>query len=77
MTLDPEYRQIATLALRTLSVPPGIGGVERTVSHLRRVHTWERNRLTPTRVDTLMFVYENLRLEQTAQAQVVPSLPSL
>jgi len=66
MALDPKYRTFANLALRTLSVPSGTGGVERSVSGLRRVHTWERNRLAPSRVDRLVFVHENLRLAQQA-----------
>jgi len=62
MALDQEYRAMANLVLRTLSVPSGSAGVERTVSGLRRVHTWERNRLAPSRVDRLVFAHENLRL---------------
>ena len=62
MALDPEFRAFATLVLETLSVPTGIAGVERTVSALRRIHTWERNRLAPSRVDKLVYVHQNLRL---------------
>jgi len=68
MALDPKYRTMANLALRTLSIPSGTGGVERSVSGLRRVHTWERNRLAPSRVDRLVFVHENLRLMQGSVA---------
>jgi len=63
MLSDPKYRKLATLVLETLSVPTGIAGVERTVSALRRIHTWERNRLAPSRVeDKLVFVHQNLRM---------------
>ena len=62
MALDPTFRDLATLALQTLSIPAGIAGVERSVSALRRIHTWERNRLAPSRVDKLVFCHQNLRL---------------
>ena len=62
MALDPKFRDLATLALETLSVPTGIAGVERSVSSLRRIHTWARNRLLPSRVDKLVYSHQNLRL---------------
>ena len=62
MAMDVKYRTFAELALQTLSVPTGIAAVERTVSALRRVHTWERNRLAPSRVDKLVYVHQNLRM---------------
>jgi len=62
MMSDPKYRKLAELALETLTVPTGIAGVERSVSALRRIHTWERNRLAPSRVDKLVFVHQNLRM---------------
>ena len=61
MALDPTYCEFAQLALETLSIPTGIASVERTVSGLRRIHTWQRNRLSPSRVDKLVFVHQNLR----------------
>jgi len=62
MLRDPKYRALAELAIETLTIPTGIAGVERSVSTLRRVHTWERNRLAPARVDKLVFIHHNLRL---------------
>jgi len=62
MTNDPKFRKLAQLALETLTIPTGIAGVERSVSALRRIHTWERNRLAPSRVDKLVFVHQNLRM---------------
>jgi len=62
MLRDPQYRVLAELAIQTLTIPTGIASVERSVSTLRRVHTWERNRLAPARVDKLVFIHHNLRL---------------
>lgn len=63
--MSPPNRALANIALEILSFPASAAAVERTFSVVRRVHTWQRNRLGRETLSKLVYVYVNQRaLEQ-------------
>jgi hypothetical protein len=49
------------IALKVLSFPASCAAVERSFSCVRRIHTWQRNRLAPETLANLVYIYLNSR----------------
>ncbi|KAK9064821.1 hypothetical protein SSX86_016203 [Deinandra increscens subsp. villosa] len=58
-----EYPMLQTLAVRLLSQTASSSGCERNWSVFERIHTKRRNRLEHQRLNDLVFVHYNLRLQ--------------
>jgi len=55
------YAEIANMAIRLLTTPCNSVASERSFSDLNYIHNRVRNRLGPSKVDKLQFLYRNLR----------------
>jgi hypothetical protein len=58
---SPKNRSLAAIAIEILSFPASTAAVERTFSVVRRVHTWQRNRLSRKKLAKLVYIYVNQR----------------
>jgi hypothetical protein len=59
------YGPLATAAIRILSFPRSCAAVERSFSVVRRIHTWQRNRLGRKKLARLVYVYLNTSMDCT------------
>jgi hypothetical protein len=58
----PKPGPLAEIALKILSLPMSCVAVERSFSVVRRIHTWQRNRLGRKKLAKLVYVYLNQRV---------------
>lgn len=56
-----KNRALADIAIEILSFPASAASVERSFSIVRRVHTWQRNRLGRKKLAKLIYIYMNTR----------------
>jgi len=54
-------KELAQIALSLLALPQSCAAVERSFSVVRRIHTWQRNKLGRKKLAKLVFVYLNKR----------------
>jgi hypothetical protein len=59
--LFPSNHGLADIAIELLSFPASAAAVERTFSIVRRVHTWQRNKLGRDTLSKLVYIYVNQR----------------
>jgi hypothetical protein len=59
--MSPLNCALAEIAIEILSFPGSAAAVERTFSVVRRVHTWQRNRIGRKKLAKLVYIYINRR----------------
>jgi hypothetical protein len=55
------YGDFANECIKLCSTVTGIGGLERTFSSIRRIHTWKRSRLSKQTLDDMVYIYVNYK----------------
>ena len=58
---SPNSKTLAHIAIEILSFPGSAAAVERSFSVVRRVHTWQRNKLKREKLSKLVYLYVNRR----------------
>eukprot|EP01127_Copromyxa_protea_P013972 TRINITY_DN381_c0_g1_i4.p1 TRINITY_DN381_c0_g1~~TRINITY_DN381_c0_g1_i4.p1 ORF type:complete len:250 (-),score=19.31 TRINITY_DN381_c0_g1_i4:8-757(-) len=59
--MSTRNKWLSDIAIEILSFPGSAAAVERTFSVVRRIHTWQRNRLRRETLQKLVYIYINRR----------------
>lgn len=74
-TLSNRFPTLKSLALRILSISTSSACSERCWSVHAFIHTKRRNRLTPERVEKLVFIYSNMGDKEAANSLIYKVFP--
>ena len=61
LSMMKSSQDLAKIALELLAFPQSMAAAERTFSAVRRIHTWQRNRLGRKKLAKLVYIYINQR----------------